>query len=163
MSAVRWESFEAARPDLEAVAREMLYHYGPGMGFLATVRRDGGPRVFPINPVLANGGLYGFIVPGPKLEDLRRDGRFALHSGTFAPPRHDDGLYVAGNAVEIEDVALRNLIAERFLADLGRSEPWEGFDDQAFIEFFPERCLITLTTDRAGLPAGHTLWRAAGG
>jgi hypothetical protein len=100
---------------------------------------------------------------GPKLEDLRRDGRFALHSSTFEPPRHDDGLYVTGSAVEIHDEALRTLVTGQFLADLGRSEPWEGFDDQAFVEFLPERCLVTLTTERAGLPAGRTLWRSDGG
>lgn len=65
----------------------MFYEHGLGLGFLATTRPDGGPRVHPICPVLA-GNLYAFIVPGPKLADLRRDPRYryALHSEIFPPP-----------------------------------------------------------------------------
>ena len=36
------------------------------------------------------------ILPGPKLGDLRRDGRYSLHSETVAPPREDDGFAVTG-------------------------------------------------------------------
>ena len=66
-------------PSLPAVARELIYDNRTiGLGFLATVRPDGGPRVHPICPLVTEDGLFGFIVPGPKRDDLRRDGRFAL-------------------------------------------------------------------------------------
>jgi hypothetical protein len=32
--------------------RDLLYQFGVGLGFLSTVRRDGGPRVHPICPIL---------------------------------------------------------------------------------------------------------------
>lgn len=75
-----WAEFEAAAPEMAAAGWALLSHPGFGFGYLATVRRDGGPRLHPINPVLAAGCLTTFIVPSPKLDDLRRDGRYALHS-----------------------------------------------------------------------------------
>ncbi len=75
-----WGSFAAVAPALAAMGRHFLYQYGVGLGFLATVRRDGGPRVHPICPILTDGALLALIVPGPKLDDLRRDGRYALHA-----------------------------------------------------------------------------------
>lgn len=83
-----WAELAAARPDIAAVGRRLLYSFDIGLGFLATVRADGGPRVHPICPLLTESGLYGMIIPGPKLDDLRRDPRYALHGETYptAPP-----------------------------------------------------------------------------
>jgi hypothetical protein len=67
-----------------------------GLGFLATIRKDGGPRVHPVCPVISEAGLHVLILPGPKPGDLRRDGRYSLHSETVAPPREDDGFAVTG-------------------------------------------------------------------
>jgi Pyridoxamine 5'-phosphate oxidase len=157
-----WGAFSHARPDLAAKGRSLLYEYehGLGLGFLATVRPDGGPRVHPICPLLTDDGLYGFIVPGPKLEDLRRDPRYALHSETFPPPRHDDAFAVTGTAVAVHDPALRRSLTEQFLAERDLTAPWEGFEAQALIEFTLDRCLITLTQAQDDFPSGHTIWHA---
>jgi len=156
-----WEEFVAARPDLAARGRRFLYNYGIGLGFLATVRADGGPRVHPICPILTETALYALIVPGPKLQDLRRDARYALHSETFPPPRQDDAFYLAGAAVEMDDPMLWERIAAQFLTERGMTEPWPGFDRQTLFEFRLERCLLTLTVADDSVPAGHTIWRAA--
>lgn len=88
-----WASFEAAAPRLAATGRQFFYMHGVGMGFLATVRGDGGPRVHPICPIITDDALFALIIPGPKLADLRRDPRYALHCLTSPPPRQDDGFY----------------------------------------------------------------------
>jgi hypothetical protein len=108
--------------------------------------------------LLTDEGLYGFIVPGPKLDDLRRDTRYALHCETFPPPRHDDAFYVTGRASERDDPILRAALTDQFLHERQLDEPWAGFDDQALVEFGVERCLVTLTDARDGFPAGHTTW-----
>lgn len=154
-----WSHLAAAEPGLERVARGLLYQHGLGLGFLATVRDDGGPRVHPIAPILAD-NLYAFIVPGPKLADLRRDPRYALCSETCAPPRHDDNVYIAGRAIEFEDPDLRRQLTSQLLAERGLSAPWPGFDEEPLLELRLERVLVTLTFARDGLPAGHTLWKA---
>src|SRR5436190_17929180 len=42
-----WSEFAAAQPPLAAAIRALVHQYGPGLGYLATVRSDGGPRVHP--------------------------------------------------------------------------------------------------------------------
>jgi hypothetical protein len=88
---ITWTQFEHERPALAAAGRAQLYQIHIGLAFLATVRLDGGPRVHPVCPVLSADGLHVLIVAGPKQADLRRDGRYALHSETCPPPREDDG------------------------------------------------------------------------
>ena len=158
-----WSEFRSQRPDLAVIGRDLFYEYGGvGLGFLATVRRDGGPRVHPICPILNDDGLFGLIIPGPKLNDLRRDRRYALHSETLAPPRHDDGFYVTGTAIEVADPAIRDRVSAQFLAERNVTE-LPGLDEQALFEFIIDRCLLTLTAAMAGFPAGPTVWHSVDG
>jgi hypothetical protein len=55
--AVSWAEFESASPELAETGRSYLYFYGPGLGYLATVRADGGPRVHPVCPCIVDGRL----------------------------------------------------------------------------------------------------------
>jgi hypothetical protein len=81
-----------------------------GLAFLATVRRDGAPRLHPVCPVLSVDGLFVLITPGsPKRHDLGRDGRYAIQ--TFPQPKPgSDEFYLAGAAVSVEDAAARAAI-----------------------------------------------------
>jgi hypothetical protein len=156
-----WCEFKAACPDLAAKGGSLLYEGGRiGLGFLATTRSDGGPRVHPICPLLTDDGLYAFIVPGLKRDDLHRDGRYALHSETFPPPHHDDAFYITGRAMAIDDPALYQSLKQQFLAERDMPEPWPDFDTQELFEFKIDRCLLTLTEAEGTFPAGHTTWRA---
>lgn len=101
-----------------------MQQYGPGFGYLATVRADGGPRVHPVSPVITDEGLFCFVIDSPKRRDLERDGRYALHS--FPPEESDDEAYVAGQARPVTDPAR---VAR--LADSVRAAPqvdWRLFE-----------------------------------
>jgi pyridoxamine 5'-phosphate oxidase-like protein len=98
---VSWSDFAAADPSLASGIRALLQQYGPGTGYLATVRADGAPRVHPISPVITAEGIYCFIVASPKRRDLERDGRYALHS--FPPEESDDEAYLTGRATRVHD------------------------------------------------------------
>lgn len=104
-----WSEFVAAEPQLASAIRALLLQYGPGMGYLATVRADGGPRVHPVSPVITDEGLFCFVVDSPKRRDLERDGRYALHS--YPPEDSDDEAYVAGQARPVLDPAVVNHLA----------------------------------------------------
>src|SRR5437667_7673460 len=69
---VHWGDFRRLRPDLAEAGRRLLYQFGVGLGFLGTVRADGGPRIHPICPLLTDDGLYAFLAPSLKRDDLRR-------------------------------------------------------------------------------------------
>jgi hypothetical protein len=155
-----WEELSTARPDLAAAGRRLLYLGGIGLGFLATIRADGGPRVHPICPILTESALFGMIIPGPKLDDLRRDPRYALHGETFPPPDQDDGFYVTGTALELSDAAVWEQVALQMLTERSMTERWPGFEAQVLFEVRVELCLLTLTRAADGFPAGPTVWRA---
>jgi hypothetical protein len=76
--AVTWQRFEHDAPELAAFGRERLQ---AGASYLATTRADGSPRVHPVNPKVHGGHLSVYMFPNsPKVADLRRDPRFALHA-----------------------------------------------------------------------------------
>lgn len=109
-----WGEFAAAAPRLAARVRGLLEQYGRGLGYLATVRPDGGPRVHPVAPVITDDGLFCFVLRSPKRRDLARDGRYALHS--FPPEHTDDEAYLSGRARPVIDPAQVQELAGRFRA-----------------------------------------------
>jgi hypothetical protein len=73
-----WGEFAASAPEMTAAGRRLLYQHGPGLGYLATVRRDGAPRVHPVCPHVAHDRLWVFVGhASPKRFDLLRDPRYA--------------------------------------------------------------------------------------
>jgi hypothetical protein len=153
-----WTEFERQEPALAAVGREQFYPRDIGLGFIATVRRDGGPRVHPVCPVISAAGLHVLILPGPKRGDLRRDGRYSLHTEMFAPPREDDGFAVSGRAREETDPGTRRVVRDQVLADFG--ELWPNYDDLTLFELSVASCLLTLTQPSDLFPKGATIWKA---
>lgn len=152
-----WQEFREQRPDLAAAGRELFYHYGVGLAFLSTVRKDGGPRGHSICPlILDDARLLAFLIPSPKLQDLRRDGRYSLHSHPMES--NEDAFVLTGNVKFPADDASRSEAASAYWRERGREEP-PGFDAQTLVEFFIDSCLLT-RTDSHGDPAPrHTIWR----
>ena len=103
---VTWKEFALSAPDLAEIGKRLLYQYKVGYAFLATIRKDGGPRIHPVCPTIGQDRLYIFIEPeSPKYPDLLRDGRFALH--TFAPEEGDEEFYCTGRAEPVSDPTIR--------------------------------------------------------
>ena len=141
-----WAEFAAAEPALAGeVARRFAIRKHKT---LATVRKDGSPRISGIEVEFADGEVYlGMMPASRKLEDLRRDPRLALHSPTEDPPEGHPGGWpgeakISGRAapvdtpdppaqgarfrVEISDVVLTHLndAGDRLVVDSW--QPGEG-------------------------------------
>lgn len=156
---VRWSAFEAAAPEMAAGGRKLLYQFGVGLGYLATVRRDGGPRLHPICPTFLDGGLYALIGPSPKRGDLRRDGRYALHS--FSAVDRDDEFYLTGGVQALPDPALAERVRAAFVALGGHSDVSEEL-----FELFVHRALLATYKKRGepnNFPPRYEVWRAGEG
>ena len=151
-----WGELSRVRPDLAAAGRELLYRVGVGLGFLATVRRDGGPRVHPMCPLLAEDGIYAFIIPSPKQSDLLRDGRYSLHC--YPPPDNEDAFYVSGRSVLVEDSSLRGRLADQFVSERAQFHVPPPADEDALFEFLIDRCLLTRTTGHGDPRPKHEVW-----
>lgn len=101
-----WGCLEAGDPELAAFGKERL---ADGFAFLATVRKDGSPRVHPVTPIVGDGHIFIFMEPGsPKGRDLRRDGRYALHSAVGDPDEGQGEFFVSGRANPVEDEEVRD-------------------------------------------------------
>ncbi len=73
------------------------------ISYLATVRRDGSPRLHPFCPILADGRLFAAIPrSSPKGWDLRRHPRCAIHA---LPGPEDDEFSIRASALEVTDDA----------------------------------------------------------
>jgi hypothetical protein len=154
-----WPQFRNERPDLADSAHGLFYLFGVGLGFLATIRPDGGPRVHPMCPIITDEGLYAFLVPSPKLNDLKRDARYALHG--FPPANNEDAIYLTGNARIVDDGGLRESIAKQFFEERAWTEAPPGFGQQSLVEFLIDSCLLTRTTGHGDHDPQHTIWHAS--
>ena len=97
-----WTEFEAAAPALAATVRELLDAHAHKT--LATVRRDGSPRISGTETAFVEEDLWiGSMWQARKAHDLQRDPRFALHSGSDDPPGWKGDAKLAGVAEEITD------------------------------------------------------------
>jgi hypothetical protein len=100
----RWSEFEAQAPELAARARGFLD--ARKHKTIATIRSDGSPRISGIECEIIEGDLqFGSMWRAVKALDLRRDPRFALHSGSTDPPGWEGDAKIAGRAIELSDEA----------------------------------------------------------
>ena len=94
-----WAEFAEAAPELAALGSELRATFG--LAFLATVRKDGSPRVHPVCPFVVRGRLFIATNPqSPKRHDLTRDGRFVLH---MLPGENDAEFLIRGRARRVTD------------------------------------------------------------
>lgn len=105
-----WKDLENAAPELAAFGQK---RFDTGVAYLATVRQDGSPRVHPVTPIVGQGHLFLFMEPtSPKGHDLRRDGRYALHSAVSDPNGTSGEFIITGSARLIVDLAERSLASQ---------------------------------------------------
>jgi hypothetical protein len=155
---VTWNEFAEVEPELASACRAMMYQYGVGLAFLATIRSDGAPRLHPMCPLIAESGLFAFLIPSPKRDDLHRDGRYAMHS--FPADENEDAFSLTGVAEPVDDPGLRRELQAQFLEERELGEPPERFDEQELFAFRIERCLHTVTTGHGDPEPRHRVWRA---
>jgi hypothetical protein len=95
-----WAEFEKEAPELAASIRRRFDAHGHKT--LATLRRDGSPRISGTEAVFEDGVLWIGSMPNAlKARDLQRDPRFALHSASEDPDVWTGDAKVAGVAHEV--------------------------------------------------------------
>src|SRR5918996_5519702 len=93
-----WAEVEKKAPELSALARRIFDSHVHKT--IATLRRDGSPRISGTEATFRDGELwFGSMWRSVKALDLRRDPRFALHSASAEmPPPSDDPMAQPGDA-----------------------------------------------------------------
>src|SRR5689334_15528311 len=105
-----WKTLEAQQPELAAMGAQRL---NGQVAYLATIRKDGSPRVHPITPIIGQGHLFVFMEPtSPKGHDLRRDPRYAIHCSVSDNSGASGEFIVSGQAHLVDDPEQRSLAVQ---------------------------------------------------
>lgn len=105
-----WQNLEEGNPEL---AEFGVQRFASEVAYLATVRKDGSPRVHPVTPIIGQGRLFVFMEPtSPKGHDLRRDARYAMHCSVSDSSGGQGEFFISGGAQLVDDPELRTLAAQ---------------------------------------------------
>jgi hypothetical protein len=103
---MRWSDFEADAARLGKVARERLI--APGVLLVVTTRRDGTPRLSPVEPLVFDGDLWlSMMWRSRKAADLARDDRVLVHSIVTGPQDPAGEIKLRGRAISVGDAEQR--------------------------------------------------------
>ncbi|MFF3361323.1 pyridoxamine 5'-phosphate oxidase family protein [Streptomyces misionensis] len=120
---MNWADFTAAEPALARTAQERFGAFRHHV--LATVRRDGSPRLSGLEVRFHDGGLWlGMMPDSQKARDLLRDPRFALHVNP------GDGTGMAGGDVRISGRAYEvgaGPVKDGYVKEVEPPEPFHLF------------------------------------
>lgn len=129
-----WTEFTHDAPEIAEVAERRLA--ATGLMMLGTLRRDGFPRISPMEPVLVDGRLVlhegrlwlAMMVDSTKARDLRRDGRFALHTATDDKMVTEGDVKMWGVATEVTDRGTLSQFSDQIFASVGHRFEVGQFD-----------------------------------
>jgi hypothetical protein len=134
---MRWAEFAAACPDLSSLGEERLR--GRELCLVGTLRRNGWPRISPVEPEFVDGELMlGMMWRSPKALDLLRDPRLVVHSVVSSRMGNEGDFKLYGRAVSVEDPERR----ARYRATIKARIDWEPEE--------PDYHLFALDVDSAG-------------
>ena len=132
-----WKALKLGSPELS--------EYGEGrftsqVAYLATIKKDGSPRLHPVTPIIGEERLFIFMEPtSPKGHDLRRDGRYALHCSVGNDSGLGEEFLVTGVAAFVEDDQSRSVAA--------RSASYEIADQYILFELGVDTAFSTVYDD----------------
>ena len=113
-----WQEFAAQSPELAALGEAQFAR--TGLALVGTLRRDGWPRISPVEPFIVDGQLYlGMMWRSVKALDLLRDPRCVVHSTVSDREATEGEFKVYGRAVEVTGLAERGRLADAVYAATG--------------------------------------------
>ena len=165
---MNWTEFAEAAPELARWGQERLK--STGLALVGTIRRDGLPRISPVEPLILDGQLYlGMMWRSRKALDLLRDPRCLVQTTVRDREDRSGELKLRGRAVDVQDP----VVVERYCQALQEAIGWrpEGqfhlfaleIESAAFIKYL-ENGDQQLKEWRPGSPAQERVrhWTGSG-
>lgn len=119
-----WSEVEQAAPELAAKVRARFD--ASGLGYLATLRRDGSPRISGQETLFWEGDLWlGMMDRSRKQLDIERDPRIAVHAANADKHVADGDARVSGRAVRVTDGDTFARYRAAFEGNTGQEPPEE--------------------------------------
>jgi hypothetical protein len=139
-----WEEFSTAAPDMARLAEERFER--TGLVLVGTIRRDGTPRISPVEPLIAYGHLFlGMMWQSTKALDLLRDPRCLVHSTICDRNGTEGEVKLRGRVVDVSDPELRERYAQAVFEkiDWRPEEPYHLFaldiESAAYVDYRDEK------------------------
>ncbi|RVW02707.1 pyridoxamine 5'-phosphate oxidase family protein [Rhodococcus xishaensis] len=155
-----WTTFATEAPDLARAVEARLEAHKHHV--LATLRRDGSPRVSGTEVEIYDGSLLlGSMVGARKVQDLQRDPRYSLHSNPGHHSMDGGDAKITGRAQEILGERKRRIV-DHWIVDRSPSEPAEAevpAEAEAFELDLEEVVLTTVEGEHLNID----LWRPGNG
>ena len=125
---MNWEEFKRDDPELAALGEERFER--TGLVLIGTIRKDGWPRISPVEPLIVHGQLYlGMMWKSVKALDLLRDPRCTVHN-TISDKNGTEGEFkVYGRAVDVRDPDTRQAYEKALREKMGWSPNESGETD----------------------------------
>ena len=152
---MRWDEFARECSELAALGEERLRRRE--LCLLGTLRRNGYPRISPVEPDFVDGELMlGMMWRSPKALDLMRDPRCVVHSVVSDRMGTEGDFKLYGRAVDVRDPGRR----ARYRATIKARIDWEPEEPNfhCFAIDVESAGFVTFGEGRYGLA-----WSPAGG
>jgi hypothetical protein len=119
---VNWDGFKQAAPEL-AERAEQLFDKA-GVVLVGTIRKDGSPRISPVEALITGGELYlGMMWRTYKALDLLRDARCTVHNTIQDRFATDGELKLHGRVHDIQDPDTRKRYGDALYEKIGWKPP----------------------------------------
>jgi hypothetical protein len=114
-----WTDFRDAAPEMAKLGEERFER--TGVVLVGTIRKDGSPRISPVEPLITQGHLFlGMMWQSKKALDLLRDPRCVVHSTICNRDGSEGEFKLRGRAVDVADPDMR----ERYCETLYEKIAW---------------------------------------
>ncbi len=115
---MNWNEFAQAAPDLAQAGEERFERWG--LLLLGSVRKDGTPRISPVEPLIVGGELMlGMMWQSKKALDLLREPRCLVHSVITDRKGNEGEFKLRGRARDIGDSDVREAYAKALFEKIG--------------------------------------------
>jgi hypothetical protein len=116
------------QPRLAELGRQRLL--GPGVVLVGTIRRDGTPRLSPVEPWIMDGVLWlSMMWRSAKAMDLLRDPRILVHNAVSSRDGREGEFKLRGTARDETDVDVQR----RYAAEVADALGWEPAADKSHL------------------------------
>ena len=106
-----WSEFEKVAPEMAQLGQERFDR--SGVVLVGTVRKDGSPRISPVEPLITQGQLFlGMMWRSKKALDLIRDPRCVVHSTISNRDGSEGEFKLRGRALDVPDPDMRDVYCE---------------------------------------------------
>jgi hypothetical protein len=112
---MNWKEFQETAPEMATLGMERFQR--SGVSLLATLRKDGSPRISPVEPLfIGDHLLLGMMWHSMKALDLLRDARCVIHSAVTNTEGDEGEFKLRGRAVELTEERYYQAIREKWEA-----------------------------------------------